>query len=156
MLPSTASLTRACLSAFLLALFPSLLWMSAALWLASRLGMGAAMPLSKLDLLANVERILLAPVLETMLLAAVVALCRLRIQSAIGVAFLAAILFGALHGVLAPLRFAGAAWSFFVFALMYQQWRPRSLKAGLLAAAVPHAMVNLTVTLLLLASRGYF
>lgn len=92
--------------------------------------------------------VVLAPLVETLLLAAGLWLLQLGSKRPLFVAGTSALAWGALHGI--P-GFFGAVWSFFVFSCAYLAWREESFAKGFLAAAVPHALVNLSVFLRLLA-----
>lgn len=88
--------------------------------------------------------ILFAPIVETLLLAlGIRILCRF-ISGAVGVAMISALIWGLLHGMLAPLWFFGTVWSFFVFSCAYLAWRQRSFWHGFSAAALPHSLINLS------------
>jgi membrane protease YdiL (CAAX protease family) len=92
-----------------------------------------------------VGAVLIAPIIETLLLSILLeVLIRLRNQP-IQVAVTSALLWGVLHGSFGALWFFGSVWSFFVFSCAYLGWRRQSYRHACIAAALPHAMVNLTV-----------
>ena len=99
-----------------------------------------------------VAGVFVAPVVETLVLAAVIALLGRTSSSPLFVAACAGALAGLAHGP-NPVAMAGTASAFFVFSCCFMAWRARGLGAGLLAAGVPHAVSNAIV--LLLAFNGY-
>ncbi len=94
--------------------------------------------------------VLVAPMLETALLAVTIRLLQLCLDSQRQVAATAAILWGLLHATFGALWFFGTVWSFFVFAVGYQAFQSRSALAAFLAAAVPHSLVNAAIVTALL------
>ena len=98
--------------------------------------------------------VVFAPFVETLLMTAGVRLLSVAISQHLLVAAISGILWGIFHGMFGLLWFFGSAWSFFVFSCAYLAWRPRSFSSGFVAAALPHALVNLTaVGLLALAEH---
>ena len=89
--------------------------------------------------------VLLAPLAETWLLGVMLWPIRVVARKPFHAALIAALVWGALHGLLAWIRFFGSAWSFFVFSCAYLAWRRRSYRHAFIAAAVPHALLNATV-----------
>jgi hypothetical protein len=102
--------------------------------------------------------VIVAPLLETLILAAVVALLRrasTRLPWLLGAS---ALLWGAAHaliagtGLEAATRFVGAGWGFVIFTLAYLAWRPDGFRSAYWMAAAVHLLHNaLVVTLALLA-----
>ena len=88
--------------------------------------------------------VLLAPVVETALLALGVSLLSRLFDRPILVAGASAAIWGLLHGIFGTLWFFGTVWSFFVFSCAFLAWRGHSFRAGFVAAAIPHALVNLS------------
>jgi hypothetical protein len=98
--------------------------------------------------------VVVAPVLETLLLAVGVWLLSRLVRRPAIVVLLSAIGWGLLHGVQSPLWFFGTVWSFYVFSAGYVAWRRVSFGHAFAAAAVPHALINLTVmALVVIAER---
>jgi len=91
---------------------------------------------------------LVAPVIETLLLALGIRLISVFTKHREAIAIVSALAWGALHASFYPLWFFGTAWSFYVFSRGYLAWRPVSVKHALGAAAVPHALVNSSALLL--------
>lgn len=88
-----------------------------------------------------------APIVETALMIALLEfLVRVRLSKLASVG-LSALLWGFLHGTLAPMRFAGSIWSFFVFGYSYFLWSRRDRKSGFWAASLSHIIVNTLPTL---------
>ena len=86
--------------------------------------------------------VVFAPVVETLILAALLTLIR-RLSIATQ-AIISAIIWGGLHALIAPFWFFGTVFSFFVFSYAYLVWRKKSFAFGFAAAALPHSLVNLS------------
>jgi membrane protease YdiL (CAAX protease family) len=97
--------------------------------------------------------VVVAPLLETLLLAAGVWALGRVLRSRAVVVLLSALAWGLLHGVQSPLWFFGTVWSFYVFSAGYVAWRRVSGGHAFAAAAVPHALINLTVMALLFTAE---
>jgi len=89
--------------------------------------------------------VVVAPVVETALLGLLVRGLLKLSSRPIFVATISALTWGALHGAFGLLWFFGTVWSFFVFSCAYIGWRERSSREAFIAAAAPHALVNLVV-----------
>jgi len=88
-----------------------------------------------------------APIIETLMLMGLLALMPVR-WSIVRRATLWALAWGCLHGLVAPIWFIGVVVPFFVFSCGYLAWRPKSVGFGFAAAALPHALQNLSAFLL--------
>jgi membrane protease YdiL (CAAX protease family) len=97
--------------------------------------------------------VVVAPLLETLLLAAGVWALGRVLRSRAVVVLLSALAWGLLHGVQSPLWFFGTVWSFYVFSAGYVAWRRVAWGHAFAAAAVPHALINLTVMALLFTAE---
>jgi len=86
--------------------------------------------------------VVVAPLVETFLLALGVAVLAVFLKRAVLVAAVSALLWGALHGLAAPFWFVGATWPFFVYSACFLAWCPGSFRRGLTAAFIPHALNN--------------
>lgn len=53
-----------------------------------------------------------------------------------------ALFWGSLHGILAPIKFLTASWTFFVFSVSFWLWKKFGYKKSFLAAALPHIILN--------------
>ena len=154
LLTPRVALWRYTLEAWAFALVPSLLVTIAAVGLVYILGDIDAVrfpppPVSTVfDVLGAV---VIAPIIETLLLALLITLLSRMLHKPISVAVVAGLIWGALHAIVAPLWFFGTAWAFFVYASAYLAWRGRSFGSGFVAAAVPHALKNMTATVLSVA-----
>jgi len=148
-------LWRYCLIAVPLALIPSLVFSSFASWLAGALGFHLTsapdIPLSLETALFWV--VVLSPALETLFLAFFLLILSSFGMPRLLVACLSALLWASFHGAYAGLWFFGVLWSFFVFSCAFLAWRQQSFARGYLAAAVPHAMVNLCAVLFIVFER---
>lgn len=140
-----------CLIAWPLALIPSLLL--AGLAYALFAGAGADMAAIQKPMRDIAQRqlwiaLLVAPFVETLLLALGIRLIGLVTKHRELIAITSALAWGALHASFHPLWFFGTVWSFYVFSRGYLAWRPVSVKHALGAAAVPHALVNASALLM--------
>ena len=134
--------------AFPLALFPSLALFAGVYFLLAATGVdtSAIQPPSRSATVSEVfGAVVFAPVVETYLLSLVLRGLLRATSSPLLAATASAVVWGALHGAIAPLWFFGSVWSFFVFSCAFIGWQGRSFKQAYLAAAVPHALINLTV-----------
>ena len=137
-----------CLAAFPLALFPSLALFGGVLFLFSAAGVDTSsiQPPSRSATAGEVfGSVIFAPVVETYLLALILRGLLKATTRPLLAATASAVVWGAFHGLFAPLWFFGSVWSFFVFSCAFIGWQERSFKQAYIAAAVPHALINLTV-----------
>lgn len=86
--------------------------------------------------------VVFAPIVETLLLSALLWALSRVIASPARTAAASALIWGGLHGAVAPMWFFGTVWAFFVFSYAFLAWRPRSYGHAFVAAALPHAMQN--------------
>ena len=146
-------LWRYCLLAAPLAIIPSIISTAIICALLETLGVNtsALLPLGPEHTFKGFFGVVVgAPVIETFLLAWTISILSSFNKGRIFVAAGAAILWGALHALGGVLWFFGTAWSFFVFSAAYLAWRQTSFKHAYMAAAITHALVNLTAMLLTL------
>jgi hypothetical protein len=139
-----------CLVAFPLALLPSLALLGAVYWLLLLLGVNTAelnAPGFKPTVGEFASSVLFAPLAETLLLAGGLRLLSALTANTMLVAAISGLLWGALHATFGVIWFFGTVWSFFVFSCLYLTWRKVSFKHAYVAAAVPHALINLTALL---------
>jgi hypothetical protein len=146
-----------CLIAWHLALIPSILLVV----LAYAVFCGAGADVSALQKPARdiAQRnvwmtVLVAPLVETLLLALCIELLGLVTRHREVIAVASALAWGALHASFYPIWFFGTAWSFYVFSRGYLAWQPVSYKHALGAAAVPHALVNSSALLMQFFARN--
>lgn len=148
LLRPTLPLWKFCLTAFPLALVPSLALQASAHLLLRAVGVDTSLieaPSRSATAGEVLGAVAFAPVVETYLLAFVLlVLLKLGCGRPFA-AIVSALLWGALHATLGPLWFFGTVWSFFVFSCAFLGWRERSFKQAFAAAAVPHALINLVV-----------
>ena len=155
----TLKLQKYCFAIFPLAVLPSLALVSLAdfVFFASNIDTAhMRAPELSPNLHTFISAVLIAPFFETLLLAAVLETLVKLTDRTTFVAIVSALLWGALHGAFGLLWFFGTVWSFFVFSCAYLGWRRHSFRHGFFAAALPHALVNLsalvTVTLISVSS----
>jgi membrane protease YdiL (CAAX protease family) len=86
-----------------------------------------------------------APIAETLLLAGIISLLSRAGFSSLAVATISAIAWGCAHAMFGALWFFGTVWAFFVFSCAYISWRKVSFQRAYIAAAAPHALINLGV-----------
>lgn len=141
-------LWKFCLAAFPLALIPSMALFASVYLLLAAVGVdlnGIQRPSPSATATGLFGAVVVAPIVETCVLSLLlIALLKMGVRPLFG-AVVSAVLWGALHATLAPLWFFGTVWSFFVFSCAFIGWRERSFNQAFVAAAVPHALINLSV-----------
>ena len=150
-------LWRYSLIEFVLALFLSILTLSIATGIFLIFG-------ADIDLLSPPKRpaswreafglIVFAPILETLLLAAMLRVLSAATNRKLFIATTSAVLWGCLHGAFGLLWFFGTVWSFFIFSCAYIAWRKVSFRHAFMAAAVPHALVNTSAMLVIVFGQA--
>lgn len=142
------------LLAWPMALLPSLAFLGLAYGLAVALGIDTALldkPPSRQGSLADFfGAVVFAPLAETLLLSALLVPLTGLSARPLFVAAASGLLWGCLHGTVALYWLFGTFWSFYVFTCSYLAWRPRGYWHAFAAAAVPHALLNLTAMTLVL------
>ena len=101
----------------------------------------------KINLRDFIGAVVFAPLVETLILAALLALMPRRWGIA-SKAITSAMIWGGLHAMAAPFWFFGTVFSFFVFSCSYLVWRQKSFACGFAIAALPHALINLSAFVL--------
>lgn len=145
--PPDGQLLRRSLLNFVLTLAGSLALVGAALGLARLAGIPEELLGSReirIGVWNFVGAVLIAPAIETILMAGGIALTP-RSWGIVWRGVVSGLIWGGLHGMVAPIAFFGPGFAFFVFSCGYQVWRPISFRAAFIAAALPHALLNLTV-----------
>lgn len=94
-----------------------------------------------------------APVIETLIMAAVLSLLLLLFPPTLAV-LVSAAGWGIAHSLAAPAWGLVVWWPFLVFSALFVTWRQRSLLAGLAVPAVVHGLQNLLPSLLLFIGAG--
>lgn len=97
--------------------------------------------------------VILAPPAETLLLGLLLWLLSRMSRRPLFIAAASGVLWGCAHGALAALWFFGTFWSFYVFSCAYLAWRPQGWGRAFAAAALPHALVNLTAMAVIFLDR---
>jgi membrane protease YdiL (CAAX protease family) len=98
--------------------------------------------------------VIISPILETLIMAAVLRLLLIALPPTAAVA-VSAIAWGIAHSLAAPAWGLVIWWPFLVFSVLFVTWRERSLAAALAMPAATHALHNLLPALALLAgARG--
>lgn len=133
-----------CLGAGLVSLIGSTALIGIVLGIARLLDIDIQWPDStdKISLADLFGTVLFAPMIETVLLIAI-----LNLFGHLGLGFNAscvssALMWGIAHGFLQPVRFFGSILSFLVFSFGYFLWRSQSRNKAFLAALTPHMFVN--------------
>jgi membrane protease YdiL (CAAX protease family) len=143
---------RSCLRSFIFALVGSLGLSGAVDLLLVALHVDAS-SLQPPEVLASLGEFLgaavVAPALETFLLAGGITVLSLLSKNKIFVAAISALLWGALHATAGALWFFGTVVGFFIFSCAYLAWLRVSFSKAYWAAAIPHALVNATAMALL-------
>jgi hypothetical protein len=87
--------------------------------------------------------VLIGPPIETLFMAPILwALSRIT-KSQIPLAAMSALVWAALHSLLAPAWGLGVIWPFFVFSCAYLTWRKRSFWRAILVTSCVHSFQNL-------------
>lgn len=138
------------------ALLPSVALLGSAYAVAGAFGIDVS-SLQPPDRELSIERffssVVFAPVVETLLLGGLLwLLCRMS-RLPLLVAAASGVLWGALHGAFGFMWFFGTCWSFYVMSCCYLAWRPVGWWKAFVAAAAPHAVINLTALSLLFLAR---
>jgi len=152
MLEPGVSYRRYVLSAYPLAMLPSMLLAALANGVVNALGINAeyiAAPGREVNTGEILGALVFAPVVETFLLALLLWFLSLLSRNLGFVAAIAALLWASLHATYGALWFFGTVWSFFVFSCAYLAWRQTSFVRAYFAAALPHLLINLTAMLFL-------
>ena len=147
---SEMPLWKYCLIAFPVALVPSIVLLGSVALVLGALVVQVEIllpPETEVSVGAAFSAIVVAPLLETPLLALLLALLGKFSNRAGFVASASGVLWGIAHGVFGALWFFGTAWSFFVMSCAFLHWRKQSFAQAFIAAAVPHALINFTMML---------
>ncbi len=151
MLEPGISYRRYVLSAYPLALLPSILLVALAYGAVNALGVNSehiAAPGREVSAGELLGVVVFAPVVETFLLAVLLWFLSLLSRNFVFVATISALLWASLHATYGALWFFGTVWSFFVFSCAYLAWRNASFVRAYFAAALPHMLINLTAMLI--------
>ena len=97
--------------------------------------------------------VIFAPVLETLIMAGVLALL-LRLLPPVGAVLASAALWGIAHSLLAPTWGLVIWWPFLIFSTLYVVWRQRSLLLALVVPATVHALQNLPPAVLIASGQA--
>lgn len=88
--------------------------------------------------------VIFAPLVETLLQGVLLWALSLMSQRPRFVAVASGLLWGVLHGAQGLIWFFGTAWTFYILSASYLAWRPLGWRRAFVAAALPHALINLT------------
>jgi hypothetical protein len=92
--------------------------------------------------------VIVTPVIETLVLIALMKVLRILQLKYTFRILVSSLLWGAAHGLVAPLWFFAPAWSFAIYSHLYESWYRESLSRGYAAALVPHVLTNAIAVLL--------
>ena len=138
---------RAIIVGWLMTTIPSLLLAA----IVARLFPDLGQPEFKMDpVQALVGIVLISPVIETLIMAAVLSLL-VRLVPPVVAILLSAAGWGVAHSLIASAWGFVIWWPFLIFSTLYIVWRQRSLKLALAIPATVHALNNLGPTLLIMA-----
>lgn len=150
------SLPQHCLWAVPASVLPSVAFLGLAHAIAWALGMDVSSmnpPDRPPSLESLFSGVVFAPVVETLLLAGLLGLLSRLSRRPLFVAAASGVLWGGVHGAYGAMWFFGTFWSFYVLGCSYLAWRPLAWWKAFVVAAVPHAIINLMVWLLLFLAR---
>jgi hypothetical protein len=91
--------------------------------------------------------IVFSPVIETFLLALLIAILSSFITSKLRVAIISGVLWGLGHAMFGLLWFFVPAWMFFLLSCSYIAWHEKGFRYAYLVALVPHVINNATAVL---------
>lgn len=112
-------------------------------WIASQLAPGLTKPdFPMRGATAFVLLVLFAPVVETLIMAAILSIMA-RFMSATTAVLSSALLWGIAHSLQAAVWGLVIWWPFLIFSTLFMVWRQHSLFVGLAMAATCHALQNL-------------
>lgn len=97
--------------------------------------------------------VIFAPVLETLIMAAILAVL-LRLIPPVYAILASAALWGMAHSLLAPTWGLVIWWPFLIFSTLYVVWRQRSLLLALVIPATVHALQNLPPAILVASGQA--
>lgn len=103
--------------------------------------------------MAIIAIVIISPFLETLIMAAVLAIL-LRFLSPTAAILVSAAGWGAAHSAMAPAWGLVIWWPFLVFSTLYVVWRQRSLLAAIAVPATVHALQNLGPALLIATGQA--
>jgi uncharacterized membrane protein YjgN (DUF898 family) len=86
--------------------------------------------------------IVFAPILETILLALLIAILSSFMSNKLHVAAVSGIAWGLGHAAFGLLWFFGPAWSFFILTCAFIAWRGKGFKQAYFVAFIPHVLNN--------------
>lgn len=86
--------------------------------------------------------VLVAPVLETFLIAWTTGRVKTPEQKTRKIVLISAVVWGALHAVHGLLEFLPTTWAFLCMTYAFVLWRRKSLKHAYIAALIPHVINN--------------
>jgi len=109
----------------------------------------------KISILDLFEIVVFAASAETLLMIGLLALVPSR-WGIVCRSVISAVVWGGLHALSTPFWFFGSVFGFFVFSYSYLVWRKKSFKYGFAAAAIPHALNNLIVFVIVAISRDLY
>ena len=119
-------------------------------WLVTSLMPAGTQPEFEVDgTFAVLMLVVFAPVIETLIMAAILSLL-LRFVSPTAAVLASAVLWGIAHSLIAPAWGLVIWWPFLVFSTLYVTWRQRSLLMALAMPAIVHGLQNLVPAVLLL------
>ena len=97
--------------------------------------------------------IVFAPVIETFILALLIAFLSLFMSNKLKIAVVCGIAWGFFHAIFGLLWFFGPAWGFFILSCAFLAWREKSFKQAYIAAFIPHVLNNAIMVLVMLFSK---
>jgi hypothetical protein len=101
-----------------------------------------APPVRAISVMGVLGTVVFAPVIETFVMALTLPILHALGRRIVVTALLSAVLWGVLHALIAPLRFVGRFWAFYVLSASYLAWRKISFWSAFAVACIPHALNN--------------
>jgi hypothetical protein len=99
------------------------------------------------------EICIMGPIVETAILSALLLVLFKSKLTLFQCCIISALFFGGVHGILAPIKFFTASWTFFIFSISFCLWKKFGYRKSFLAAALPHVILN-SITYFLIFVEG--
>ena len=106
-------------------------------------------PVPEVSLATLLDMVIIAPLVESALMACLIEGLRLLVHDRTRIALVCTVVMAGLHGLFSVGWGLSVAWTFFVLANAYLIWRRRG--RAFAAASVPHALINLSMFLVIAA-----
>ncbi|MHC4629295.1 MAG: hypothetical protein ACYTDV_20130 [Planctomycetota bacterium] len=97
--------------------------------------------------------VLIGPPIETLMMVPILWILSFLTKRTVPLAAMSALVWAALHSLLAPAWGLGVIWPFFVFSCAYLTWRKRSFWRAILVTSCVHSLQNLLPGIIAVAAQ---